>query len=120
MALTFLNDYDFDGKKVIARFDFNVPLDGNKIKDTTRVDRALQQGRPAVASSVRVDRARKVRGEVPLVIGDPKARDPEGPRYPQHRAPRRRGLGPAPHRGGPLGAEGGAEGAALGLAVQAQ
>jgi phosphoglycerate kinase len=44
MQLKFLNDADFKGKRVLARFDFNVPLakDGSrKITDTSRIDRAL-------------------------------------------------------------------------------
>ncbi|MEI8346420.1 MAG: phosphoglycerate kinase, partial [Pseudomonadota bacterium] len=44
MALKFIDEMDFKGKKVIARFDFNVPLakDGSKkITDTTRVDSAI-------------------------------------------------------------------------------
>jgi phosphoglycerate kinase len=46
MALKFIDDPDFNpqGKKVIVRFDFNVPLDKDdpsKITDTSRVDTAL-------------------------------------------------------------------------------
>jgi phosphoglycerate kinase len=41
MALKFLPDFDFQGKKVIARFDFNVPLEKGVIKDSTRIDSAL-------------------------------------------------------------------------------
>lgn len=44
MALKFVDEIDLKGKRVIARFDFNVPLskDGTKqITDTTRVDCAL-------------------------------------------------------------------------------
>lgn len=43
MALPTLKDFDFNGKKVLARFDFNVPLDKDqKILDTTRIDMALE------------------------------------------------------------------------------
>jgi len=45
MALKFVDEIDLSGKKVIARFDFNVPLDKedkSKITDTTRVDMALE------------------------------------------------------------------------------
>lgn len=46
MALKFIDEIDLGttikDKRVIARFDFNVPLDGNKITDTTRVDEALE------------------------------------------------------------------------------
>ncbi|MBD66462.1 MAG: phosphoglycerate kinase [Halobacteriovoraceae bacterium] len=44
MAIQYLEGADFSGKKVIARFDFNVPLDKNdksKITDTSRIDLAL-------------------------------------------------------------------------------
>lgn len=47
MAIKFIDDYKnvFDGKRVIARFDFNVPLDKDdptKILDTARIDMALE------------------------------------------------------------------------------
>lgn len=49
MALKFITDESFASlardKKVLARFDFNVPMDKNdphKISDTTRVDEALE------------------------------------------------------------------------------
>lgn len=45
MALKYVDELDLKDKRVIARFDFNVPLDKNdptKITDTTRVDEALQ------------------------------------------------------------------------------
>ena len=44
MALIYVDEIDLKGKRVIARFDFNVPLskDGKKtITDTTRIDLAL-------------------------------------------------------------------------------
>ncbi len=44
MALKFIDQVDLTDKKVIARFDFNVPLDKNDpsiITDTTRIDEAL-------------------------------------------------------------------------------
>lgn len=44
MALKYITECDFKGKKVIARFDFNVPFskDGKRnITDTTRIDEAL-------------------------------------------------------------------------------
>lgn len=44
MAIKFVDELNLEGKRVIARFDFNVPLskDGNcEITDTTRIDRAL-------------------------------------------------------------------------------
>lgn len=43
MAITYIDQADLDGKKVIARFDFNVPLnEDNEITDTSRIDRALE------------------------------------------------------------------------------
>lgn len=41
MALKTIDQADIQDKRVIARFDFNVPLKDGKITDTTRVDRAL-------------------------------------------------------------------------------
>ncbi len=44
MAIKFVDEVDLKGKTVLARFDFNVPLDKadtSKITDTTRIDEAL-------------------------------------------------------------------------------
>ncbi|PIP96767.1 MAG: phosphoglycerate kinase [Bdellovibrio sp. CG12_big_fil_rev_8_21_14_0_65_39_13] len=44
MALKYVDELELNDKKVIARFDFNVPLDKNdptRITDTTRIDEAL-------------------------------------------------------------------------------
>ena len=42
MALKYIDQVDLQGKRVIARFDFNVPLnDSGEITDTTRIDKAL-------------------------------------------------------------------------------
>ena len=45
MAIQYIDSemMEVEGKRVIARFDFNVPLDKStgKITDTTRLDRAL-------------------------------------------------------------------------------
>ena len=41
MSLQFVDTANLEGKKVIARFDFNVPLKDGVITDTTRVDKAL-------------------------------------------------------------------------------
>jgi phosphoglycerate kinase len=42
MAIQFIDEADISGKRVLARFDFNVPLKDGVITDTTRVDRALK------------------------------------------------------------------------------
>jgi phosphoglycerate kinase len=41
MALKCVNEIDLTGKRVLARFDFNVPLKDGKITDTSRIDLAL-------------------------------------------------------------------------------
>ena len=33
-----IDDIELKGKRVFVRVDFNVPLDGQKIRDTTRID----------------------------------------------------------------------------------
>ncbi len=41
MALHFIDEIDVSGKRVVARFDFNVPLKDGKITDPTRIEKAL-------------------------------------------------------------------------------
>ncbi|MBI2522119.1 MAG: phosphoglycerate kinase [Bdellovibrio sp.] len=44
MAIKFIDEIDLKGKTVLARFDFNVPIDKtdpSKITDTTRIDEAI-------------------------------------------------------------------------------
>lgn len=41
MAIQYVDEISLKDKRVLARFDFNVPLNEGKITDTTRVDRAL-------------------------------------------------------------------------------
>ena len=41
MGIQFLSEGNFQ-IKVIARFDFNVPLANGEITDTTRIDRSLE------------------------------------------------------------------------------
>ena len=36
--INYLDTQDISGKKVIARFDFNVPLKNGEITDSTRID----------------------------------------------------------------------------------
>jgi len=42
VAWNTLAQAEIQDKKVLARFDFNVPLDGSKILDTTRIDRCIE------------------------------------------------------------------------------
>jgi phosphoglycerate kinase len=41
MAIAAVNTLKLEGKKVLVRCDFNVPLDGSKITDATRIDASL-------------------------------------------------------------------------------
>lgn len=41
MAIKYIKDANFDGKRVLARFDFNVPLKDGKILDSSRIDLAI-------------------------------------------------------------------------------
>ncbi|MFW5887491.1 MAG: phosphoglycerate kinase [Bacteriovoracia bacterium] len=41
MALKFVDELELKDKKIICRFDFNVPLKDGKITDSTRIDNAL-------------------------------------------------------------------------------
>jgi phosphoglycerate kinase len=65
-----LDDLDVDGKRVLVRVDFNVPLDGSRITDDSRIRGAL----PTL-------RELRERGAAKLVLlahlGRPKDREPE-------------------------------------------
>lgn len=41
MAIKYIEDADFEGKRVLARFDFNVPLKDGVILDSSRIDLAI-------------------------------------------------------------------------------
>src|SRR5438132_90390 len=42
MPVASLEQLDFKGKKVLVRCDFNVPLEGGRITDTSRIDASLE------------------------------------------------------------------------------
>ena len=49
-----IQDFDLDGKKVIIRCDFNVPMDNGKIEDATRIVASLRTIKYALRNNAKV------------------------------------------------------------------
>ena len=54
MSLRYLNDIDLKTKRIVARFDFNVPLKEKCIVDTTRIDLSLESIRYILANGAKL------------------------------------------------------------------
>merc|ERR1711969_70135 len=50
MAWKTLDDMELSGKRVLTRVDLNVPMDGGRITDTTRIDRIVPTLKDIVAA----------------------------------------------------------------------
>lgn len=70
MAWNTLSQADLNGKKIVARFDFNVPLNGTKILDSTRIDACLETIQHCLKSG-----AKKI--IIMSHLGRPKGKTPE-------------------------------------------
>ena len=49
-----IQDFDLDGKKVIIRCDFNVPMNNGKIEDDTRIVASLRTIKYALRNNAKV------------------------------------------------------------------
>ncbi len=54
MSLKYLDDIDLKSKRIVARFDFNVPLNRKAIVDTTRIDLSLESIRYILAKGAKL------------------------------------------------------------------
>ena len=52
MALKYVDEIELTGKRVLARFDFNVPIENGTILDSTRIDEALESIRYMIDGGV--------------------------------------------------------------------
>ena len=69
MSFRTLDDADLKGKRVLLRVDLNVPMEGGRVSDATRIERVLPTIRAIAGKG----------GKVILLahFGRPKGRDPK-------------------------------------------
>ena len=53
-AFKTLDDLDVAGKRVLVRVDFNVPTDGDRVTDTTRLERSVPTVRELIDRNAKV------------------------------------------------------------------
>jgi 3-phosphoglycerate kinase len=54
MTISYLNEVDVQGKRLLVRADLNVPMDGNKVTDASRIQRFAEGMKPLLQKGARL------------------------------------------------------------------